>query len=114
MVESICEFLPTKIEITLTKSQEINLRGLYLMSHYYIQSQRNPKEPTGTLITVSSGRAGLTSPGGSAYNVSKLAEQRLNEHIQLGEVSQPLLFEHILILSRVPNSSCIHYDAWNC
>jgi NADP-dependent 3-hydroxy acid dehydrogenase YdfG len=58
------------------------------MSHHYIQSQPNPKEPTGTLITVSSGRAGLTAPGASGYNISKLAEQRLNEHLQMGEFSQ--------------------------
>jgi hypothetical protein len=55
------------------------------MSHYYIQSQPNPKEPVGTVITVASGRAGLTNPGGSAYNISKLAEERLNEHLQMGE-----------------------------
>jgi len=56
------------------------------MNHYFIQAQPNPKQPTGTIITVSSGRAGLTAPGGSAYNISKLAEQRLAEHLQLGKL----------------------------
>ncbi|KAN0119209.1 NAD(P)-binding protein [Hyaloscypha variabilis] len=62
---------------------DVNLKGAYIMNHYFIQAQPNPKEPTGTIITVSSGRAGLTAPGGSAYNISKLAEQRLAEHLQL-------------------------------
>jgi NAD(P)-dependent dehydrogenase (short-subunit alcohol dehydrogenase family) len=88
-VEGICEYLEISRPLDLTKVQEINLRGLYLMSHYFIQSQPNPKEPTGTLITVASGRAGLTIPGGSAYNISKLAEERLNEHIQMGENNCP-------------------------
>jgi NAD(P)-dependent dehydrogenase (short-subunit alcohol dehydrogenase family) len=53
------------------------------MTHYFIQSHPDPKKPTGTIIGVSSGRAGLTGEGGSAYNIAKLAEQRLNEHLQL-------------------------------
>ncbi|KAF4628853.1 hypothetical protein G7Y89_g9295 [Cudoniella acicularis] len=65
------------------KSFEINLKGCYIMNHEFIQSQPNPKEPVGTIITVSSGRATVTSSGGSSYNISKLAEQRLNEHLQL-------------------------------
>ncbi|TGO46208.1 hypothetical protein BCON_0338g00080 [Botryotinia convoluta] len=65
------------------KGIEINLKGLYHMTHHFIQSQTSPKSPTGTIITVSSGRAGLTGPGGSAYNISKLAEQRLSEHLHL-------------------------------
>jgi NAD(P)-dependent dehydrogenase (short-subunit alcohol dehydrogenase family) len=67
------------------EKKEINLKGAYTMTHYFIQSQPNPKEPVGTIITVSSGRAGLTGVGGSAYNISKVAEQRLNEHLQLGK-----------------------------
>jgi len=62
---------------------EINVKGLYNMTHYFIQSQPDPKKPVGTLIAVSSGRAGLTMAGGSAYDISKLAEQRLNEHLQM-------------------------------
>jgi hypothetical protein len=54
------------------------------MTHYFIQAQPDPKKPTGTVLTVSSGRAGITAEGGSAYNISKIAEQRLNEHLQLG------------------------------
>jgi len=62
---------------------EINLKGAYIMTHYFIQSQADPKKPTGTIIGVSSGRAGITGEGGSSYNIAKLAEQRLNEHLQL-------------------------------
>ncbi|CZR51408.1 related to peroxisomal short-chain alcohol dehydrogenase [Phialocephala subalpina] len=65
------------------KTFEINLKGGYNMTQQWIQSQPNPKEPTGTILTVSSGRAGLTNGGGSSYNIAKLAEQRLNEHLQL-------------------------------
>lgn len=65
------------------KTFEINLKGGYNMTHQWIQSQPNPKEPTGTILTVSSGRAGFTGVGGSSYNIAKLAEQRLNEHLQL-------------------------------
>ncbi|KAI9640760.1 hypothetical protein NHQ30_011069 [Ciborinia camelliae] len=63
--------------------EEINLKGLYQMTHHYIKSHPNPKEPTGTIINVSSGRAAFTSSGGSAYNISKLGEQRLSEHVAL-------------------------------
>ena len=55
------------------------------MSHHFIRTQKDPVNPIGTIITVASGRAGLVTEGGSAYNVSKLAEQRLNEHISLGK-----------------------------
>ncbi|KAI6717209.1 hypothetical protein JHW43_000384 [Diplocarpon mali] len=65
------------------KGIEINFKGAYLMSRNFILSQPNPEESKATIITVSSGRAGLTFPKGSAYNISKLAEQRLNEHIQI-------------------------------
>ncbi|ESZ91743.1 hypothetical protein SBOR_7850 [Sclerotinia borealis F-4128] len=65
------------------KGFEINLKGLYQMTHHYIKSHLDPKKPTGTIISVSSGRAGFTTKGGSAYNISKLAEQRLTEHIVL-------------------------------
>jgi NAD(P)-dependent dehydrogenase (short-subunit alcohol dehydrogenase family) len=65
------------------ENQEVNLKGGYIMTHGFIQAQSNPKAPVGTIITVASGRAGLTTAGGSAYNISKLAEQRLNEHLQV-------------------------------
>lgn len=53
------------------------------MTHHYIQSQPSPSQPVGTIISVSSGRAAFTSPRGSAYNISKLAEQRLYEHLHI-------------------------------
>jgi NAD(P)-dependent dehydrogenase (short-subunit alcohol dehydrogenase family) len=71
------------------------------MTHYFIQAQSDPKKPTGTIITVSSGRAGITAAGGSAYNISKIAEQRLNEHLQLGgqNPSQISMFQFFYSLS---------------
>ncbi|KUJ23630.1 NAD(P)-binding protein [Mollisia scopiformis] len=65
------------------KNFEINIKGAYNVIHQFIQSQPNPKEPIGTIITVSSGRAGFTGAGGSSYNIAKLAEHRLSEHLQL-------------------------------
>ncbi|KAH7308810.1 hypothetical protein BKA65DRAFT_601664 [Rhexocercosporidium sp. MPI-PUGE-AT-0058] len=65
------------------KTMEINVKGMYSMTHHFINSQPNPKESTATVITVSSGRAGFTSAHGSAYNISKIAEQRFNEHVQI-------------------------------
>lgn len=65
------------------KTFEINLKGGYNMIHQFIQSQPNPKEPQGTIVTVSSGRAGISGAGGSSYNIAKLAEQRLSEHLQV-------------------------------
>ncbi|KAB8292075.1 hypothetical protein EYC80_007821 [Monilinia laxa] len=62
---------------------ETNLKGLYQMTHHYIQSQPSPSQPIGTIISVSSGRAGFTSPRGSAYNISKLADERLYEHLHV-------------------------------
>lgn len=53
------------------------------MTHYFIQSQPSPETPTGTIITVSSGRASFTTRGGSMYNITKLAEQRFSEHLSL-------------------------------
>ncbi|ORY59302.1 uncharacterized protein BCR38DRAFT_351965 [Pseudomassariella vexata] len=63
------------------KSWNVNLKGSYAAIHHFIQSQKDPKNPTGTVILVSGNRAGLTEPGHSAYNISKLAQQRLIEHI---------------------------------
>ncbi len=57
------------------------------MIHHFIRAQPNPEDPSGTIITVSSGRAGLTIPGGSSYNIAKLAAQRLTEHVHLGMYS---------------------------
>ncbi|KAF7915359.1 uncharacterized protein EAE98_011225 [Botrytis deweyae] len=65
------------------KVLEINLKGLYHMTHHFIRSQPSPKSPTGTIINVSSGTAGLTGARGSSYSISKLAEQRLSEHLHL-------------------------------
>jgi NAD(P)-dependent dehydrogenase (short-subunit alcohol dehydrogenase family) len=64
--------------------QNVNLKGPYEVMHHFIQTQTDPKRPTGTFIVVSGNRAGLTERGQSAYNISKLAQQRLIEHLHLG------------------------------
>ncbi|EDN99079.1 hypothetical protein SS1G_13939 [Sclerotinia sclerotiorum 1980 UF-70] len=64
------------------KILDINLKGLYQMTHHYIASQPTPKTPTGTIINVSSLTAGLTiSSGTSAYSISKLCDQRFSEFL---------------------------------
>jgi NAD(P)-dependent dehydrogenase (short-subunit alcohol dehydrogenase family) len=58
--------------------QEVNVRGHYLVLQNYIKSQGD--KPTGTLIVVSSGMAGVVAPGSSAYAIGKLAQERLTEY----------------------------------
>lgn len=60
---------------------EVNLKGLYSMVHYFIKSQSNTEDPIGTIITVSSGLAGLTQPAGSGYSINKLGGQRFGEFL---------------------------------
>jgi hypothetical protein len=72
--------------------QEINLKGAYSMIHNYIIAQPSTEAPTGTVINVSSGRAGITTAGGSAYNINKLAEQRLSEHVHVGKLFVLVLY----------------------
>ena len=57
------------------------------MTHHFINSQLDPKESTATIINVSSGGAGFLNAGGSTYNISKLAEQRFSEHLQIGRAT---------------------------
>nr|POF17845.1 short chain dehydrogenase andi [Quercus suber] len=72
------------------KSYNVNLKGSYSVIHHFINTQVDPKAPTGTVIIVSGNRAGLTERGQSAYNISKLAQQRLVEHVHLGELEYSL------------------------
>jgi NAD(P)-dependent dehydrogenase (short-subunit alcohol dehydrogenase family) len=65
-------------------SQDINTRGTAIMFHHYINTQADPQNPVGTVITVLSARAGLLIPNGSGYDTSKMAAQVLVEHIQAG------------------------------
>ena len=64
--------------------QTINLKGPFLMIHHFIKAQPNPKEPVGTIVSVSAGLIGLTNPGFSSYSIAKLAAQRLGEFIDVG------------------------------
>ena len=56
------------------------------MAHYFIKSQPSEKKTHGTIISVSSGLAGMTSPGYSSYSIAKLAEQRMMEYIDAGRL----------------------------
>lgn len=65
--------------------QEINIRGPYLHIYNFLQQHLTEgKEPTGTVIVLSSGAASFTQPGMSAYAISKLIEIRLIEFLHIG------------------------------
>jgi NAD(P)-dependent dehydrogenase (short-subunit alcohol dehydrogenase family) len=65
--------------------QEINTRGPYLHIYNFLQQYLTEgKEPTGTVIVLSSGAASFTQPGMSAYAISKLIEIRLIEFLHIG------------------------------
>ncbi|KAK6359963.1 hypothetical protein TWF696_001086 [Orbilia brochopaga] len=59
------------------KTWEVNIRGLYLCSRYFLPLVL--KSPTRTIINVSSNGAHVTSRGASAYQASKFAVCRLAE-----------------------------------
>jgi hypothetical protein len=67
------------------------VKGLFLTAQSYIKSQPDPKNPSGTIISVSSGFAGRIHPGFSAYSVGKLGEQKLGEYVDAGKDSYFLL-----------------------
>lgn len=61
--------------------QEVNVKGAYLMTHYFL-NQKKPDAtalPNGTVITLSTGAAGMSMPNMSSYNSSKLALTRIME-----------------------------------
>lgn len=60
---------------------EINLRGAQITAHHYLQTFG--QDVAGTFITLTSGIAGLTIPGGSSYSIAKLALVRLMEYLDL-------------------------------
>ncbi|KAF2269063.1 NAD(P)-binding protein [Lojkania enalia] len=61
---------------------DVNVRGTYLHIYSFLQQFISiGKEPAGTVIIVSSGAAAMTSPGTSAYSISKLAGIRLAEFL---------------------------------
>lgn len=72
---------------TWWKSMDTNGKGLAYMVYHFIATQPNPEEPVGTIISVLSGRVGLTNPNASAYNTSKAFELRLVEHLQVGMIA---------------------------
>ncbi|KAF2118760.1 hypothetical protein BDV96DRAFT_629390 [Lophiotrema nucula] len=63
---------------------DINIHGTYLQVYSFLQQYLSEgKEPTGTVIILSSGAAAFTFPGMSAYAISKLVGIRIAEHLNL-------------------------------
>jgi short-subunit dehydrogenase len=60
------------------------VKGLFLCANGYINAQDNPKDPKGTIISMTSGTAGITYPLSSGYSVSKLAVQKFSEFVDGG------------------------------
>lgn len=61
------------------KTWEVNVRGTYLMNRAFIPLLLKGGEKTS--ITVTSVGAWVTKPGGSAYQGSKTAQVRMNNHL---------------------------------
>ena len=61
------------------RTWEVNVKGVYLMARSFLPLLLKSQEKT--MIVVSSVAATMTSPGGSAYQTSKLAVLRLNEFL---------------------------------
>lgn len=61
--------------------QEVNVKGIYLMIHHYLNQERSDATaaPSGTVITLSTGAAGMSVPNMSSYISSKLAQTRIME-----------------------------------
>lgn len=77
--------LPNLFGCWLAKSilgilQEVNVKGTYLMIHHFLKQQGS--NPTGTVITLSTGAAGMSLPSMSSYISSKLAQTRIMEIVQ--------------------------------
>lgn len=51
----------------------------------FTKSQPNPADPTGTVINVNSGLAGIRNPGMSAYTISEIAAHAHMEFVRFGK-----------------------------
>lgn len=66
------------------KTWEVNVKGPYLVTHYFLPLVLlSPKSTSRLVINLSSIAAHLLSPGGSAYQTSKLAVQRFTEFLDV-------------------------------
>lgn len=65
----------------ITVLQEVNVKGVYLMTHYFLNQERSDAtaSPSGTVITLSTGAAGMSMPSMSSYISSKLSQTRIME-----------------------------------
>ncbi|KAF2464568.1 NAD(P)-binding protein [Lindgomyces ingoldianus] len=64
------------------ENMEVNIRGPYLHIYNFLQQFIViGKEPTGTIIILSSGVASMIIPGASAYTISKLVGLKLAEQL---------------------------------
>ena len=63
-------------------SQEVNIKGTYLMIHHFLAQKKSEAAvsfPPDTIITLSTGAAGMSLPSMSSYISSKLAQTRIME-----------------------------------
>jgi hypothetical protein len=51
------------------------------MTKYFVLSQPNPADPTGTIVFITSGVGGMIIPGMSSYFVAKYAGDRFTEYL---------------------------------
>ena len=67
-------------------TQESNVKGPYLLSHYFIKHFSDK----GTIINLASFLMGLVMPGTSSYAASKLAMTKTSEFLQSGKIKSTL------------------------
>ncbi|KAI9162716.1 NAD(P)-binding protein [Paramyrothecium foliicola] len=68
-------------QLTDSTSQEVNVKGSYLMIHHFLNQEKSSPDasPSGTVISLSTGAAGMSLPSMSSYISSKLALTRIME-----------------------------------
>lgn len=83
------------------------MKGPFLTVQSFVRSQPDPKDPTGTIVFVSSSLAGRIFPGFSSYSIGKLAEQRFGEYVDAG-VFGDFLLTSWLTATRIPKPSSVY------
>ena len=74
------------MSLTLANEQETNVKGPFLMTHYYIKQFGLE----GTVINLTTPGAGVVVPGMCSYSSSKLAALKASEYIDMGECYFPV------------------------
>ncbi|KAI5245504.1 NAD-P-binding protein [Aureobasidium subglaciale] len=73
------------------KTQEVNIKGPYLIARAFIPVLLDTKDGDKTIINTSSIGAHIVMPGASSYQTSKLALLRLGEFIQIEYADKGIL-----------------------